>query len=72
MMASILGHGKTWVIAILGGFVILIPDFIYEFVRIIFFPNPTDKVLSLLKNKNKVSYDTIVTARGLEVKTAFN
>ena len=72
MMASILGHGKTWVIAILGGLIILIPDFIYEFTRVTFFPNPTDKVLALLKNKNKISYDTVITSRSGEVKVGFN
>jgi hypothetical protein len=37
--------GKTWVIVIIGSFVVMIPDFIYEMVKLTFFPSPTDRVM---------------------------
>ena len=66
LLILVMGYGKTWAIAILGSFIALIPDFIYEFVTVVFFPSPTDKVLSLLRDRNRVFYDTVINARNAQ------
>ena len=66
LLILVMAQGKTWVIVILGSFVALIPDFIFEFVKVVFFPSPTDKVMSLLKDKSRIFYDTVITARNAQ------
>ena len=54
MFFKILSSGKTWIIAILGSFIALIPDFLYVCVSGIFFPSDSEKILKCWK-KNKGS-----------------
>jgi hypothetical protein len=71
MLVLILGNGKTWVIVILGSFVALIPDFLYEVIKITYFPDPTDKLLSYLKEKHQV-IDSVLTEDRRENCTSFH
>ena len=58
MMVMILGYGKTWVVVLLGSFIAVLVDVTMEFTRVVFFPNPTDKIMSLINDKRKISDDS--------------
>ena len=55
MLYQILSTGKTWIIVLLGTLLALIPDILYVCVRSIFFPTPTEKVITYLRRNTKVN-----------------
>lgn len=63
MMVVVLGYGKTWVVVVLGSFVALLVDVTMEFMRIVFFPSPTDKIMALIKEGNKIGDDSYIKSR---------
>ena len=50
---SVISNGKTWVIVILGSLLSLIPDFLYETVCFIFFPDPSQVAMQVLKSSDR-------------------
>lgn len=50
----ILRNGKTWVLILLGPLLALIPDFLYASVQYIYATNPSQKIVRMLKQKNRV------------------
>ena len=60
LLFSVLGNGKTWIITILGPFIALIPDLLYSYIKYIYFPNPTEKLMKSLKNEIKAVSPLIV------------
>jgi hypothetical protein len=61
LLSVILSYGKTWVIIIIGSFVVMIPDFAYEMFKLIYFPTPTDIVMRYVKTSGKVATDKLFT-----------
>jgi hypothetical protein len=48
------GHGKTWLVVLLGSLIGVAPDFVYEAVLRIFRPSPVDRVRAQLAYRAKV------------------
>lgn len=53
VLANVLSYGKTWILSIIGSFVVLIPDFLYEMIRLTYFPSPIDKVVNFIATKKE-------------------
>jgi hypothetical protein len=70
MIGLVISHGKTWVIVILGSFIALIPDYIYEFVKLTYFPDPIDKILQYLKKGDQIMDVNAFTERGEKHETS--
>lgn len=54
LFLDVLGNGKTWIIIFIGPILALIPDFLYNAVQILYFPNPSQKVIRHTKKRSSV------------------
>jgi hypothetical protein len=61
MLGLILGYGKTWIIVLLGSFIALLPDFVFQVIKITYFPDPTDRLIKFLKENNQIMDVTMFT-----------
>lgn len=59
LLANILSYGKTWVIIIIGSFIAMTPDFLYETIKLTYFPTPAEKVIRFIKSSGKINSETI-------------
>ena len=60
-LAVILSYGKIWIIIIIGSFVVMIPDFLYETVKMTYFPTPTEKVMKYVRTSGKINSEKSFT-----------
>ena len=45
LFTTMLGNGKAWITIFLGPFVALLPDFLFQAFRFLYFPNPTESLM---------------------------
>ena len=55
---EVLGNGKTWIIALIGPLLALIPDLVYAGIMHFVYPTPAQKIIDYLKENRNSKKET--------------